>query len=364
MISERKDDHVRLATELHRAADTAREFDDVRFVHHALAGIDRHEVDLGVTVAGMRWHTPLFINAMTGGSERTGVINRQLAIAARETGLAMATGSMSAFLRDPGAAGSYRVVREENPDGIVLANVNANTSAADARRAVELVRADALQIHLNAVQETVMPEGDRSFGAWAGNIGRIVEGVEVPVIVKEVGFGLSGETITRLGDLGVAAADVSGSGGTNFALIEQGRRADGGFAYLADWGQSAPACLLEALGSELPVLASGGVRHPLDVARALALGASAVGISGVALDILLARGLDALIAELGGWLDQLVSLMVLLGAPRPADLTGCDLVIGGELAHYCAARGIRIDQPSLRQSRAARAPEPAAPCLV
>ncbi|MEV6767381.1 type 2 isopentenyl-diphosphate Delta-isomerase [Nocardia sp. NPDC051030] len=353
MISQRKDDHVRLARTQRESSDMANEFDDVRFVHHALAGIDRSDLDLTVRVAGMRWNSPLFINAMTGGSEHTGNINRQLAIAARQTGLAMATGSMSAFLRDPDTADTYRVVRDENPDGIILANINADTSVADARRAVHLLRADALQIHLNAVQETVMPEGDRSFGAWAANIGRIVAGVDVPVIVKEVGFGLSRETVAALRDLGVAAADVAGRGGTNFALIENGRRRAGDYGFLADWGQSAPACLLDALSLEVPLIASGGVRHPLDVARALALGASAVGVSGAVLDILLTKGLDALIAEIHCWLDQLAGIMVMLGASTPPELADRDLVITGELASFCAARGIRIDQLAARRARRA-----------
>src|SRR6202035_5681083 len=120
--------------------------------------------------------------------------------------------------------------------------------------------ADALQIHLNTIQETVMPEGDRSFSSWGPRIEEIVTGVDVPVIVKEVGFGLSRESVLTLKEMGVSAADVAGRGGTNFARIENDRRDHADYSYLADWGQSAPACLLDAQGAGIPVLASGGVR--------------------------------------------------------------------------------------------------------
>lgn len=340
MISNRKDDHLRLAVEQRDAPGARNEFDDVRFVHHALAGIDRDEIDLGTTVAGMRWPVPLYINAMTGGSPKAGEVNRDLAIAARETGVPVAAGSLSAYLRDESQAQTYRVMRQQNPDGWILANVNATTSVEDARRAVDLLRANALQIHLNTIQEMVMPEGDRSFRSWAPQIERITAGVDVPVIVKEVGFGLSRETLTLLRDLGVAAADVSGRGGTNFALIEDARRSSSAYTYLTHWGQSAPACLLEGAGLGLPLLASGGVRHPLDVARGLALGAVAVGASGRFLGVLDEGGVDALIAEITGWLDQLTSLMTVLGVATPAALSGCDVVIGGELRDFCDERKI------------------------
>ena len=128
MIADRKDDHVRLAAEQQRAHGGRNEFDDVSFVHHALAGIDRSDVSLATRFAGIDWPVPLYINAMTGGSAKTGVINRDLAIAARETGVPIATGSMSAYFADESVADTYRVLRDENPDGFVMANINANAT--------------------------------------------------------------------------------------------------------------------------------------------------------------------------------------------------------------------------------------------
>src|SRR6266568_5874508 len=296
-IGSRKDDHVRHAVDQQHQGFPNNDFDSIAFVHHALAGIDRAEVSLGTEFAGTFWQTPLYINAMTGGSESTGKINHQLAIAARETGLAIGSGSMSAYLRDESVAYSYRVLRQENPVGFVIANVNANATIDQARRAVDLLEADALQIHLNAMQEIVMPEGDRDFSHWPRQIEQICTSAPVPVIVKEVGFGLSHKTVELLRNLGVTVADVGGRGGTNFARIENNRRQRTDLSYLADWGQSTACCLLAAADiTGIEVAASGGIRSPLDVARALALGARATGVAGHFLEILTDHGLDRLVA--------------------------------------------------------------------
>ncbi|MFK4071309.1 type 2 isopentenyl-diphosphate Delta-isomerase [Streptomyces sp. NPDC029674] len=354
MISQRKDDHVRLAVEHQRQHSGHNQFDEVSFVHHALAGLDRPDVSLATTFAGISWPVPLYINAMTGGSVSTGVINRDLAIAARETGVAVASGSMSAYFKDPSCADTFSVLRKENPDGFVLANVNATASTDKAQRAIDLVSADALQIHINTAQETPMPEGDRSFSSWVPQIEKIAAAVEVPVIVKEVGNGLSRETVLLLESLGVQVADLGGRGGTDFARIENGRRELGEYAFMHGWGQSTAACLLDNQDVGIPVLASGGVRNALDVARALALGASAVGASGGFLRTLKDEGVSALIAQISTWLDQLAALQTMLGARTPAELTRCDLLIHGELRSFCADRGIETG-PFAQRSRSVEA---------
>ena len=348
MIANRKDDHVRFAADQQIHLGGYNQFDDVSFVHHALAGIDRSDVSLATRFGGIEWQVPLCINAMTGGSVRTGVINRDLAIAARETGVPIATGSMSAYFADESVADTFSVMRRENPSGFIMANINANATVEKARRAIDLVRANALQIHLNVIQETVMPEGDRSFALWGPRIEKIVAGVDLPVIVKEVGFGLSRETVLRLHEMGVRVADVAGSGGTNFARIENDRRDRADYAFLNGWGQSTPACLLDAHGAGIPVLASGGVRHPLDVLRGLALGASAAGVSGLFLKTVLDGGVPALMSLISGWLDQLEALMTALGARTPADLTRCDVLVHGGLRAFCAERGIETRRLATR----------------
>lgn len=338
----RKDDHVRLAA--HQQAEGVRrnDFDDVTFVHHALDGIDADRVDLGVEVAGTTWSLPFHINAMTGGSAGTGRINRDLAIAARETGVAIASGSLSAGLDDPSLLPTFRVLRDENPDGVVWANIGVERAPDDARRAVDALAADALQVHLNSMQETVMPEGSRHFSGWLRSLDALRDAVDVPIVVKEVGFGLSTRTLTRLHDLGIAYADVSGRGGTDFVRIENSRRAGADYGYLTGWGQSAVASLMDAPTPAPVLLASGGIRTPLDVVRALALGARAVGVSGIFLAPVLEGGADALIERITEWSAHTRALLAVLGAPSPADLRHTDLIIDGPTARYCAARGIDI----------------------
>ncbi len=366
MSSQRKDQHVDLADAQQRDRPARNDFDDVRLVHHALAGIDRDRVRLDTSFAGVSWPAPLYVNGMTGGSARTGEINRSLAVAARETGIPIATGSMSVALRDPEMIGTFQVMRDENPEGFVMANLSADATVDDAARVVDLLRADALQIHLNSVQETVMPEGSRDFSAWPGNIAAIVERAGVPVIVKEVGFGLSRPTLERLAGLGVRIADVSGSGGTDFARIENSRRAESDYAFMAGWGQSAVCCLLDAADTSPPacrddalaaipaLVASGGVRTPLDVVRALALGAHAVGVSGVFLHAVLRGGAEALIAQIRAWLEQIAQLHALVGASDPAQLARTDLLLRGDVREFCELRGIDAAAYSRRSERPTR----------
>ncbi|MFD3970104.1 type 2 isopentenyl-diphosphate Delta-isomerase [Streptomyces cyaneofuscatus] len=351
VTASRKDDHVRLAlAQTPSTSASARAvpngspspFDDVHLIHHALAGTDRTLIDLSSSFAGMHWPVPLYINAMTGGSPMTGEINRDLAIAGHETGLPVATGSMSPYLKDPDTADTFATVRRHHPHGFIMANVNALATPEQARRAVGLLEANALQIHINAVQETVMPEGDRSFGSWPASIEAIATAVAVPVIVKEVGFGLSGITVSQLADLGVAVADVAGGGGTNFAAIENGRREQADYSYLNSWGLSTPAALLDARGCGLPLLASGGIRHPLDVVRSLALGAHAAGVSAAFLATLQRDGLAPLISQIQQWLDQITALMTVLGAHCPAEVSSCDVVLTGSLYDFARQRCLDI----------------------
>jgi isopentenyl-diphosphate delta-isomerase len=347
---DRKEDHVRLAAMQWEPAQgdgsSARgnEFDDLDFVHHAMDAVALEPVDPATRMFNRDAAWPFYINGMTGGTAHTGRINQQLAIAARETGLAMGCGSVSIALDDPDAAPGFRIIRRENPDGLVMANIGVGRSADDARRAVDLLGADALQVHINAVQETVMPEGSPRFGDWLSGIEAIVAASPVPVLVKEVGFGLSPRTLHRLADVGVRFADVSGRGGTDFLRIENDRRPGGDYGYLTGFGQSAPACLLDAASldadSRPTLFASGGVRNPLDVLKALALGAEAVGVAGAFLSTVVEVGAEGLIELIGSWQRHTRELMALLGAPDLEGLRGTDLLIRGRLGEYARLRGI------------------------
>jgi isopentenyl-diphosphate delta-isomerase len=350
----RKDDHVRLADDYYQAGSSTvdrRPFDDIGFVHHALAGADVATVDLTTTVVGQRWETPLYINAMTGGTPFTGAINAALAEAAAVTNTPIASGSMATYLKDAETADTFRVLRARNPNGFVAANINLNYPVDQVRRVVDLLEADALQLHLNLAQELIMQEGDRSFSHWISSIAALVEAIEVPVIVKEVGFGLSAKTLHALVEVGVGTVDLSGTGGTNFAAIEDGRKGTGPrFEYLHDWGQSTAIALVEAdqRGPSVERLASGGVKNPLDVVRCLALGARAVGASAAFLTIALENGSEGLCAELARWRAELTHVYSLLGAHTTAELTRTDLLLTGRLREVVVARGLDPDAYSDR----------------
>ncbi|MFP1695419.1 type 2 isopentenyl-diphosphate Delta-isomerase [Gardnerella greenwoodii] len=341
-IQNRKDAHLALADAQYNPRANSG-FDSVRFMPNALPQVALDEVDSSVRVfaedascacsasanPAFLWRSPLYINAMTGGSANAQKINAQLARVAAKTGVAIASGSLSAALQNDALSDTFSVIRSENPRGFVMANVSAGTSQSDAMRAVDMLQANALQVHLNAAQELVMPEGDRDFRNWLKNIEQIVrscERVSVPVVVKETGCGMTARDVLRLRNVGVRAVDVSGRGGTNFVTIENARRSHGGYNYLADWGLTTVESLMdirkcEALkANPVEIFASGGVRTPLDVVRALALGASAVGVAGEFLHTLMHEGEDALAQQISDWQEQIRVIMALLGCNSVADL--------------------------------------------
>lgn len=337
----RKNEHVSLAehfyTETHET-----DFNHIRFVHHSIPETGTHKIDLSTSFAGLSMAQPFYINAMTGGSPWTKKINEKLAIVARDTGLLMASGSLSAGLKDPSVADSFTIIRETNPTGQILANLGGGQTLENAKKAIDLIQANALQIHLNTPQEIVMPEGDRDFSSWMTKLEQIVNGVDVPVIAKEVGFGMSLETIQQLQSIGIKTIDVSGKGGTNFAQIENYRRTKNSMDFLEVWGQSTAISLLEAhpFMDSTEILASGGIRTQMDILKSLALGAKAAGISGYFLHYILQNGVEETIAHVEQIKEQLVSVMTLLGAESVAELQQTDLIITGSVKDWCDARNI------------------------
>ena len=338
----RKNEHVRLA--LSEDATVHSHFDQLTFVHHSLPNIGLNDVDLQVNLPHLVLKSPLYINAMTGGSDMTGNINESLARVASSTGMAMAVGSQHAGLRNESLAHTYQIVRKVNPNGIIFANIGADVPLKFALQAVEMLEANALQIHLNVPQELVMPEGERNFTDWLHKIEQIIQQIDIPLIVKEVGFGMSGKTLQLLHDIGVQYVDVSGRGGTNFISIENHRRERQEYDYLKEWGQTTPISLLEANSfvNRMTIFASGGIRNPLDAVKCFSLGASAVGLARPILGVLQMEGVDEAIKEMNRWQEQIKIICTMLGARTIQELADCSLVITKEVREWCEVRGIDI----------------------
>lgn len=313
--------------------------------------LDYEEVDTTVSFLGKKLESPLIINAITGGVDEAIAINGELARLAAQYGLGMAVGSQTIALEKHELAKSFKIVRKENRDGLILANVAANTNPRTALQAIEMVEADGLQIHLNVPQELAMKEGDRDFRGRLDNIAELVRIAPVPVIAKEVGFGISLETCQRLYEVGVRVFDVGGRGGTNFIAIEQAR-----FGLLGDdfasWGLPTPVSVAELSSLYLPIIvvASGGIRGGLDAAKALAIGADLVGIAGHFLKIWTDQGMTALSVEIERFQYHLKSSLVMMGARDLADLRRKPLIIGGRTAHWLTARGIEVSPWARRTS--------------
>ncbi|WP_053219384.1 type 2 isopentenyl-diphosphate Delta-isomerase [Virgibacillus senegalensis] len=338
---QRKLEHIKYAIESNREGWSP--FDDMEIVHQSVTSLHWEDIDLHTNVGGLALSSPLFVNAMTGGGgSKTEKINAQLAAAAAESGIGMSVGSQMSALKDAEEEPSYRIVRKENPNGIVFANIGSEATLKQAQRAVDMLEADALQIHLNVLQELIMPEGDRDFRQMEKRVEAIVQNIPVPVVVKEVGHGLSKETAIRLHELGVTYLDAAGMGGTNFSKVENRRRKDP-LSVFDNWGIPTPASVKEIKAAlpEAHVLASGGIRNGMDGAKSLILGAEAFGMAGSLLKILLEDGVDSLVGRIASIHHELKIVMLLLECRQPAQLAGKPYVVSGHLKDWFEQR---VDQ--------------------
>ncbi|MCD2255838.1 type 2 isopentenyl-diphosphate Delta-isomerase [Agrilactobacillus fermenti] len=317
----RKDEHLALAEHFYNAVQR-NDFDQLHLIFRNLPELGVQDVSLETTIFDQKIAAPIYINAMTGGSSRTGAINEKLAQIAADLRIPMAVGSESIILSEPESLETFSVVRKVNPTGVIFANIGAGKDLAAAKQVVAAVAANALQVHLNVLQEIVMPEGDRDFH-WAEMI-REYQHLDVPIIAKEVGFGMSEMTISQLEQLGIRYIDLGGAGGTNFVQIENARRQNHDMAYLAEQGLSTVKSLLESQpfqrDQHLTFFASGGVRQPLDIVKAWHLGAKYVGISRTILHLLLHHTVSETETILTAWLEQLRLLLVAFGVRTPAEL--------------------------------------------
>jgi len=336
-VSDRKLDHLRI---LRHDGDTDRRkfyFDAVRLIHRALPEMDLDEVDTGISFMGKTLSFPLLISCMTGGSgEELRRINRNLAEAAETAGIAMGTGSQRVMLEDPTARDSF-LLRDVAPSALLFGNIGAVqlNGGVTPEQCGQLVRdagLDALCLHLNPLQEAIQPEGDTCFRGIADRIRDVVTHLHAPVIVKEVGSGIGAEDARRLIRAGVRYIDVAGAGGTSWSRIEHRRDTSGASAGLCfqDWGIPTPEALkrLAPLGDQVTLIASGGVRTGLDMAKAMVLGASLCGIARPFLEPA-AISASAVLDHIRRLRREFQTAMFLLGVSRVSELTGNQALLLG-----------------------------------
>jgi isopentenyl-diphosphate Delta-isomerase len=332
---QRKKEHLEICLDTERVTSVSGTgLHRYRFVHNSLPELDIDEIDLSTTLLGKRLKAPILISSMTGGFNLARKVNRNLARAAQQLGLAMGVGSQRVAIEEPSAAISFQV-REVAPEILLFGNLGAvqlnyGYTVEHCRRAVSMIGADALILHLNVLQEAVQPEGNRNFKGLTDKIAAVCRALEVPVVAKEVGNGISVDVATRLHHAGVKAIDIAGHGGTSWSAVEaqraatQGKRADTTFA---DWGiptEEALVSVRQAL-PDIQLIASGGIRTGVDIAKSIALGADVAALGQPLLAAAL-ESADKVVEFMAGVIHEIKVSMLCVGAANLAALRRAPLV--------------------------------------
>jgi len=349
---ERKGDHVRICLEENiQAKHITTGFEDVLFVHRCLPEIDRKRIDLSTKLFSHKFSAPLIVGAMTGGTPEATKINRTIAEAVQDLGIGMGVGSQRAAIEDARLECGFVETRRKAPTAFLIANIGAPQLVQgwrldQAQIAVNMIDADALAIHLNPLQEAIQPEGETNYAGALGKIKEIAANLSVPVFAKETGAGISGEDATKLEEAGVKAIDVSGAGGTSWAAVEyyraktateeKGERLGETFW---DWGIPTAASIFEVSRSvNVPVIASGGIRTGVDIAKALALGASLVSVSAPILRPA-TRSVEQVKKTLELLIEELRNTMFLTGVDTVKKLGRASVVVTGKTTQWLLVRG-------------------------
>lgn len=288
-LSSRKGDHIRINLDQDVQSSITTGLEEYQFIPRALPEIDLPDVSISTSLLGKTLKAPILISSMTGGTKEAEMVNRNLATAAQQCGIAMGVGSQRAALEDPELVSSF-LVRKYAPDILLFANLgvvqlNYGYGIDQCQKAVDMIQADALFLHLNALQEAIQPEGNIHFRGLLQKIETICKKLTVPVYIKEVGWGISGQDASRLAGTGIAGIDVAGAGGTSWSQVEMHRIEDAHLARVAGafrgWGIPTAQSILmtRKAAPELKVIASGGLKDGLDIARSLALGATLGGMA-------------------------------------------------------------------------------------
>ena len=359
-IEKRKQRHIRLSLEENVQADITTGFEDIRLIHRALPEIDLEDVSTGVELFGRHLSAPLIISAITGGTEGAKEINATLATAAEELSVGIGVGSQRVALENPSTEHTFSVVRENAPSTLVMGNLGCpqlslGWGVQEARHCVDMIGADALAIHMNPLQEAIQVEGETRYQGILNKVHEVVEGIDVPVVMKETGCGVAFETAVKLEDAGVEGLDVSGVGGTSWAAVEYhiAREVDErdqeflGRA-LWNWGIPTAVSVVETSRStELKIIASGGIRTGVEMAKAIALGADAVGMARPFLEKAV-EGSDALMEHIKRILLEFRTVMFLVGARDIEELKRVRVIILGRTAEWLRMRGFDPEGYALR----------------
>jgi isopentenyl-diphosphate delta-isomerase len=335
--SSRKDDHIRINLNEQVQSGRTTGLERYYFPHQALPELDLEDIRLDLTLFGKELAAPLFISSMTGGTRQAEQINRNLATAAQETGIPMGVGSLRAALEDPELVPSFQV-RKIAPDILLFANLGAvqlnyGMTPAQCQDAVDMIEADALVLHLNALQEAVMPDGDTRFSGLLAKIEAVCSSISVPVIAKEVGWGISQQAAQQLLQAGISAIDVAGAGGTSWTEVEMHRAESEQQRQVAaafiNWGipTAESIQIVRQAAPGLPILASGGIRSGVDIAKSIALGAALGGMAGPFLKAA-AKSAEAVVLEIQRVTQEIQISMFAAGAKDLQSLGKIQLLKG------------------------------------
>lgn len=354
----RKAEHIKICLEQKAQARKATAgFEDIQLIHRALPEIDKQKIDLTTTFLSKKLDAPIIVGAMTGGTEEATNINASIAQAVEKLHLGMGVGSQRAAIEDRKLEKTFAIARKKAPTAFLIANIGGvqlvhGYGLKEVKRVVEMIEADAVAVHLNALQEAVQPEGQTSFKGVLAKIGEIAGELDKPVIVKETGCGISAEDAKKLEAAGVKAIDVGGAGGTSFAAVEYYRSTGQDKSFLGeafwDWGIPTAVSLVETVQSvKLPVIASGGLRSGLDIAKALALNACLASVSQPVLQAAVKNAEETEIL-LSCLIEELRVAMFLVGAQKIEQLAKVPVMVYGKTGAWLRTRGFDVESIAKR----------------
>ncbi len=352
ILKERKDDHLEICLKENvQGYKISTGFEDVHLVHRALPDVERKKINTSHIFFNHNFSAPLLVGAMTGGTLKAEKINSAIAKAIEELNLGMGVGSQRIAIENPKVEHTFTVVREYAPTAFILANIGSPQLVSkyglkQAKKAVDMVNANALVIHLNILQESIQPEGDTNFSGLINKIDELTQVLDVPVIVKETGAGISSEDAKLLEDAGVAGIDIAGAGGTSWAAVEYYRAKTRNDSYSKrlgktfwDWGIPTVTSLVETVNTvNLPVIASGGIRTGIEVVKSLVLGASLASATFPFLEPALKSAEDVK-KSLECLISEIKNVMLLIGAKSIQDLQNVPIVLSGKTSEWLKMRG-------------------------